>query len=107
MVVHSINHVQLPFPSGAEGQIRNFYNSLLGLPEVRLQAHFRQAQQAVVEIANLPLGPRRKGQLHVVDGVDDHARLLLSFARPWARTGCPRFRQRGPGGCRLRAFPAF
>ena len=38
MVVHSINHVQLPFPSGAEGQIRNFYNSLLGLPEVRLAA---------------------------------------------------------------------
>ena len=34
MAIHSINHVQLAFPAGAEGQIRNFYTRLLGLPEV-------------------------------------------------------------------------
>ncbi|WCM90357.1 VOC family protein [Acidovorax sp. NCPPB 3576] len=34
MAIHSINHVQLAFPAGAEGQIRNFYSTLLGLPEL-------------------------------------------------------------------------
>ncbi|RYF25006.1 MAG: glyoxalase [Comamonadaceae bacterium] len=34
MAIHSINHVQLAFPAGAEGQIRNFYTTLLGLPEL-------------------------------------------------------------------------
>ncbi|GKT20681.1 glyoxalase [Acidovorax sp. SUPP3334] len=34
MAIHSINHVQLAFPAGAEGQIRNFYGTLLGLPEL-------------------------------------------------------------------------
>ena len=38
MAIHSINHVQLAFPAGAEVPIRRFYASLLGLPEVRLQA---------------------------------------------------------------------
>ncbi len=38
MAVHSIqrvHHVQLAYPAGAEGQIRNFYHQLLGLPELR------------------------------------------------------------------------
>ena len=34
MSIQSINHVQLPFPAGAEAPIRRFYSSLLGLPEV-------------------------------------------------------------------------
>ena len=38
MSIQSINHVQLAFPAGAEAPIRRFYASLLGLPEVRLQA---------------------------------------------------------------------
>ncbi|MFN9474856.1 VOC family protein [Acidovorax sp.] len=38
MAIHSINHVQLAFPAGAEEPIRNFYNRLLGLPEVRVAA---------------------------------------------------------------------
>ncbi|AOG22110.1 VOC family protein [Acidovorax sp. RAC01] len=38
MTIQSINHVQLPFPAGAEGPVRRFYASLLGLPEVRLKA---------------------------------------------------------------------
>jgi len=38
MAIHSIqrvHHVQLAFPAGSEGQIRNFYHQLLGLPELR------------------------------------------------------------------------
>ena len=31
MAIHSIYDVQLAFPAGAEGQIRNFYSALLGL----------------------------------------------------------------------------
>jgi len=38
MTIHSISHVQLAFPAGAEGPIRHFYRDLLGLPEVRLRA---------------------------------------------------------------------
>ncbi|UCU97636.1 VOC family protein [Acidovorax radicis] len=38
MSIQSINHVQLAFPAGAEASIRRFYASLLGLPEVCLQA---------------------------------------------------------------------
>ena len=38
MSIQSINHVQLPFPAGAEAPIRRFYSRLLGLPEVRLNA---------------------------------------------------------------------
>ena len=38
MSIQSINHVQLAFPAGAEGPIRRFYASLLGLTEVRLSA---------------------------------------------------------------------
>ncbi len=34
MAIHSISHVQLAFPAGAEGRIRHFYSGLLGLPEV-------------------------------------------------------------------------
>lgn len=36
MPIHAINHVQLAFPAGAEGLIRNFYSTLLGLRELRL-----------------------------------------------------------------------
>ncbi|EER57868.1 Glyoxalase/bleomycin resistance protein/dioxygenase [Acidovorax delafieldii 2AN] len=38
MGIHSINHVQLAFPAGAEGQIRHFYSHLLGLHEVHQAA---------------------------------------------------------------------
>ena len=38
MSIQSINHVQLAFPAGAEAPIRRFYSSLLGLPELRLNA---------------------------------------------------------------------
>ncbi|GEM_PF-4334969 len=38
MAIHSINHVQLPFPAGEEGAMRAFYAGLLGLPEVRYPA---------------------------------------------------------------------
>ena len=34
MAIHSIHHVQLAFAAGTEGQIRHFYNHLLGLPEL-------------------------------------------------------------------------
>ena len=34
MSIQSINHVQLPFPAGAEAPIRRFYSSLLGLPVI-------------------------------------------------------------------------
>ena len=51
MAIHSINHVQLAFPAGAEEPIRNFYSSLLGLPEVRLTAgnalHFAAGAQRI------------------------------------------------------------
>ena len=51
MAIHSINHVQLAFPAGAEEPIRNFYSSLLGLPEVRLAAgnalHFAAGTQRI------------------------------------------------------------
>ncbi len=36
MGIHSINHVQLPYPVGAEEQIRNFYGNLVGLKEYRV-----------------------------------------------------------------------
>lgn len=35
MSVHSINHVQLGFPSGEQSVIRHFYAGLLGLNEFR------------------------------------------------------------------------
>jgi catechol 2,3-dioxygenase-like lactoylglutathione lyase family enzyme len=51
MAIHSINHVQLAFPAGSEEPIRNFYSSLLGLPEVRLAAgnalHFAAGTQRI------------------------------------------------------------
>lgn len=34
MAIHSIHHVQLAFPAGAEGPMHNFYRQLLRLPEV-------------------------------------------------------------------------
>lgn len=51
MAIHSINHVQLAFPAGAEEPIRNFYSRLLGLPEVRVAAdnalHFAAGAQRI------------------------------------------------------------
>ncbi len=51
MAIHSINHVQLAFPAGAEEPIRNFYSRLLGLPEVQLAAgsalHFAAGSQRI------------------------------------------------------------
>lgn len=37
MSIHSINHVQLAFPSGAEAEVRRFYGSLVGLTELKQQ----------------------------------------------------------------------
>ncbi|NOJ99454.1 VOC family protein, partial [Corallococcus coralloides] len=51
MAIHSINHVQLPFPAGEEGAMRAFYAGLLGLPEVRYPAedalHFAAGPQRI------------------------------------------------------------
>ncbi|CAN7328385.1 glyoxalase [Acidovorax sp. LjRoot118] len=51
MAIHSINHVQLAFPAGAEEPIRNFYSRLLGLPEVHTAAgnalHFAAGTQRI------------------------------------------------------------
>ena len=52
MAIHSINHVQLAFPAGAEGQIRSFYSALLGLTELRHAAtgnalHFAAGAQRI------------------------------------------------------------
>jgi catechol 2,3-dioxygenase-like lactoylglutathione lyase family enzyme len=37
MSIHSINHVQLAFPSGQEAGVRRFYGGLVGLTELRQQ----------------------------------------------------------------------
>lgn len=52
MAIHSINHVQLAFPAGAESLIRNFYCTLLGLPELSHPAastalHFAAGPQRI------------------------------------------------------------
>ena len=87
MSIQSINHVQLPFPAGAEAPIRRFYSSLLGLPEVRLNAgnalRFVAGTQRIDLLqAELPLVENRALPGYLRFYVKDPAGNQLEFLEP-------------------------
>ena len=100
MAIHSINHVPLAFPAGAEGPVRNFYAQLLGLTELRHAAtgpalHFAAGPQRIERVpterwapaprllqAELPLVEHRALPGYLRFYVKDPARNWLEFLQP-------------------------
>ena len=100
MAIHSIHHVQLAFAAGTEGQIRHFYNHLLGLPELAypVGAGLRFAAGA----QRVELLPTERWQ---VSGLPElRARLLdaeVALVENQALPGYLRFYVKDPAGNQL------
>jgi len=114
MAIHSINHVQLAFPAGAEGQIRNFYSALLGLPELRHAAtgtalHFAAGAQRIelvpTERARWAAAPAASHLAFEVDNLHELRGRLLQAELPLvenrALPGYLRFYVKDPAGNQL------
>ncbi|CAM3718800.1 VOC family protein [Paracidovorax anthurii] len=111
MVIHSINHVQLAFPAGSEGEIRDFYTGLLGLPEVNYPAenalHFVAGSQriALVPTARWQPAPVASHLAFEVENLPElRGRLLqaeLSVVENRSLPGYLRFYVKDPAGNQL------
>lgn len=112
MAIHSINHVQLPFPAGAEGQIRNFYSALLGLTELRHGAtgtalHFAAGAQRIelVPTDRWAAAPAASHLAFEVDNLPELRGRLLEAELPLvenrALPGYLRFYVKDPAGNQL------
>lgn len=111
MAIHSINHVQLAFPAGAQAQIRHFYHGLLGLNEVHLQPEgtlrFAAGHQRV-DLVPTPAGQPLPAVSHLAFEVDNlpalRGRLLaaqLPLVENRALPGYLRFYVKDPAGNQL------
>ncbi|GAB3364561.1 MULTISPECIES: VOC family protein [Giesbergeria] len=111
MAIHSINHVQLTFPAGAEGQIRNFYSDLLGLPELHYPTskalRFAAGPQRI-ELVPTERGPATSTAAHLALEVNNlpelRSRLLqaeLALVENRALPGYLRFYVKDPAGNQL------
>ncbi len=117
MAIHSINHVQLAFPAGAEGQIRNFYAQLLGLTELRHAAtgpalHFAAGPQRIELVPTERWAPAPAAS-HLAFEVDNlpelRGRLLqaeLPLVENRALPGYLRFYVKDPAGNQLEFLEA-
>ncbi|MDA8453391.1 VOC family protein [Acidovorax sp. GBBC 3334] len=116
MAIHSINHVQLPFPAGAEGEIRDFYTGLLGLAEVTYPAenalHFAAGNQriALVPTARWQPAPVASHLAFEVDNLPElRGRLLqaeLAVVENRSLPGYLRFYVKDPAGNQLEFLEA-
>ncbi|SFD66174.1 VOC family protein [Paracidovorax konjaci] len=116
MAIHSINHVQLPFPAGAEGEIRDFYAGLLGLAEVTYPAenalHFAAGNQriALVPTARWQPAPVASHLAFEVDNLPElRGRLLqaeLAVVENRSLPGYLRFYVKDPAGNQLEFLEA-
>ncbi|AVS77900.1 glyoxalase [Paracidovorax avenae] len=111
MAIHSINHVQLPFPAGEEGAMRAFYAGLLGLAEVRYPAenalHFAAGPQRIALVPTTRWQPA-PAAAHLAFEVDNlpelRGRLLqaeLPLVENRALPGYLRFYVKDPAGNQL------
>lgn len=88
MGIHSLNHVQLPYPEGAEEQIRNFYGELVGLQEYRVgyPAPQNARLRFIAGAQRLDFAPNRVGEAarpgtHLAFEVQDLPRLRNRFLK--------------------------
>jgi len=111
MSIHSINHVQLAFPAGAEGRIRHFYGALLRLPEVPAPVgralRFAAGPQRIELVPTEPWQPA-SAVSHLAFEVEDlpelRSRLLgaeLPLVENRALPGYLRFYVKDPAGNQL------
>jgi catechol 2,3-dioxygenase-like lactoylglutathione lyase family enzyme len=111
MAIHSINHVQLAFPAGVEGKIRNFYSTLLGLTELDDPSNSTLRFAAGTQRIDLVPTEQWKGApnvSHLAFEVDDlpdlRGRLLqaeLALVENRALPGYLRFYVKDPAGNQL------
>ena len=90
MGIHSLNHVQLPYPEGAEEQIRNFYGELVGLQEYRVgyPAPQNARLRFIAGAQRLDFAPNRVGEAarpgtHLAFEVQDLPRLRNRFLKAY------------------------
>jgi len=103
-VITGLDHVQLSMPRDGEGQARDFFGRLFGLPELEKPATLRGRGGAWFALADgrqLHLGvedpfrPNRKAHpAFVADDLDGLARVLKAEGRPatWDDALAPRYR---------------
>lgn len=117
MAIHSINHVQLAFPAGTQGQIRNFYSSLLGLRELRQPTpgpslHFAAGAQRIelVPAERWQAAPSASHLAFEVDNLPELRHRLLQAELPLvenrALPGYLRFYVKDPAGNQLEFLEA-